>query len=123
MPETTTMSFVWRPCARIALYRPFRTPKSPHPGHQVGFSSRSEEHTSELQSRQYLVCRLLLEKKTMLSSCPSRPLSVLCTASPPPQSPHLPPATPPTSQALMVTAPSYVRLQPLAGAPPRRPPP
>src|SRR3712207_8335435 len=32
----------------------------------VGFSDgadRSEEHTSELQSRQYLVCRLLLEKK------------------------------------------------------------
>src|SRR3712207_7022755 len=26
--------------------------------------NRSEEHTSELQSRQYLVCRLLLEKKT-----------------------------------------------------------
>src|SRR3712207_7890503 len=26
-------------------------------------SSRSEEHTSELQSRQYLVCRLLLEKQ------------------------------------------------------------
>src|SRR3712207_7411326 len=30
---------------------------------------RSEEHTSELQSRQYLVCRLLLEKKS-----PERPL-------------------------------------------------
>src|SRR3712207_8965585 len=28
------------------------------------FHKRSEEHTSELQSRQYLVCRLLLEKKT-----------------------------------------------------------
>src|SRR3712207_8397923 len=28
---------------------------------------RSEEHTSELQSRQYLVCRLLLEKKLSLS--------------------------------------------------------
>src|SRR3712207_8544157 len=28
-----------------------------------GWSERSEEHTSELQSRQYLVCRLLLEKK------------------------------------------------------------
>src|SRR3712207_7931800 len=28
-----------------------------------GRSLRSEEHTSELQSRQYLVCRLLLEKK------------------------------------------------------------
>src|SRR3712207_7221436 len=28
-----------------------------------GLAIRSEEHTSELQSRQYLVCRLLLEKK------------------------------------------------------------
>src|SRR3712207_7834688 len=34
-------------------------------GHRaaVGRPRRSEEHTSELQSRQYLVCRLLLEKK------------------------------------------------------------
>src|SRR5947209_16051451 len=32
-----------------------RAPSQTHP--------RSEEHTSELQSRQYLVCRLLLEKK------------------------------------------------------------
>src|SRR3712207_7744575 len=33
---------------------------------------RSEEHTSELQSRQYLVCRLLLEKKnkTIIASAP-----------------------------------------------------
>src|SRR3712207_6886079 len=30
---------------------------------QWGEARRSEEHTSELQSRQYLVCRLLLEKK------------------------------------------------------------
>src|SRR3712207_6857770 len=29
---------------------------------------RSEEHTSELQSRQYLVCRLLLEKKNQLAA-------------------------------------------------------
>src|SRR3712207_8440663 len=29
--------------------------------------TRSEEHTSELQSRQYLVCRLLLEKKKQIS--------------------------------------------------------
>src|SRR3712207_8242681 len=29
------------------------------------FSYRSEEHTSELQSRQYIVCRLLLEKKKL----------------------------------------------------------
>src|SRR3712207_8826412 len=32
---------------------------------------RSEEHTSELQSRQYLVCRLLLEKKKVLRPCVS----------------------------------------------------
>src|SRR3712207_8125458 len=30
---------------------------------RLGAAGRSEEHTSELQSRQYLVCRLLLEKK------------------------------------------------------------
>src|SRR5947209_14896755 len=30
---------------------------------EPGSGNRSEEHTSELQSRQYLVCRLLLEKK------------------------------------------------------------
>src|SRR5947209_14736245 len=33
------------------------------PRHPPCAKSRSEEHTSELQSRQYLVCRLLLEKK------------------------------------------------------------
>src|SRR3712207_8536798 len=32
-------------------------------------SARSEEHTSELQTRQYLVCRLLLEKKMIVISC------------------------------------------------------
>src|SRR3712207_8552102 len=32
-------------------------------GSRAQFLIRSEEHTSELQSRQYLVCRLLLEKK------------------------------------------------------------
>src|SRR5215203_7537157 len=40
----------------------------PHPpglwgGSPGAVGERSEEHTSELQSRQYLVCRLLLEKK------------------------------------------------------------
>src|SRR3712207_6914366 len=39
--------------------RPRRAPEA----RDVGSSVRSEEHTSELQSRQYLVCRLLLEKK------------------------------------------------------------
>src|SRR5690606_42027885 len=34
-----------------------------HQGAHVGLAPRSEEHTSELQSRENLVCRLLLEKK------------------------------------------------------------
>src|SRR3712207_7657106 len=38
---------------------------SPAPGLTTAVR-RSEEHTSELQSRQYLVCRLLLEKKQQL---------------------------------------------------------
>src|SRR3712207_7137302 len=38
----------------------------PAPAHR-----RSEEHTSELQSRQYLVCRLLLEKKKNINSLPT----------------------------------------------------
>src|SRR3712207_7530496 len=38
-----------------------RRREDPPPGRA---NTRSEEHTSELQSRQYLVCRLLLEKKT-----------------------------------------------------------
>src|SRR3712207_7987701 len=34
---------------------------------QLLVEARSEEHTSELQSRQYLVCRLLLEKKKTIN--------------------------------------------------------
>src|SRR3712207_9302831 len=42
-----------------------RASEGARPVQKVGVvgSGRSEEHTSELQSRQYLVCRLLLEKK------------------------------------------------------------
>src|SRR3712207_6990648 len=40
---------------------------------------RSEEHTSELQSRQYLVCRLLLEKKKIVYICISPFLTLLLT--------------------------------------------
>src|SRR3712207_6956601 len=49
----------------------------PTPGHhnprQRASPRRSEEHTSELQSRQYLVCRLLLEKKKTTTCKTSRP--------------------------------------------------
>src|SRR3712207_7402454 len=56
--------------ARRAARREPRTRRVPRleaePGRGCGtvrWRGRSEEHTSELQSRQYLVCRLLLEKK------------------------------------------------------------
>src|SRR3712207_7573478 len=39
------------------------TPSAMYTCSMIEICQRSEEHTSELQSRQYLVCRLLLEKK------------------------------------------------------------
>src|SRR5205823_8728031 len=42
---------------------PFKRPSTPAPKLAAASSTRSEEHTSELQSLAYLVCRLLLEKK------------------------------------------------------------
>src|SRR3712207_9104919 len=44
-----------------------RRPATSTPARSCAFA-RSEEHTSELQSRQYLVCRLLLEKKTRVGT-------------------------------------------------------
>src|SRR3712207_7122411 len=43
----------------------------PHAAAGLCWARRSEEHTSELQSRQYLVCRLLLEKKKNTSITPT----------------------------------------------------
>src|SRR3712207_7930136 len=57
---------LWLDEAAIAEWQ---APRRTTPGGQALYSDlaielvRSEEHTSELQSRQYLVCRLLLEKK------------------------------------------------------------
>src|SRR3712207_8297837 len=45
---------------------------------EVAGEERSEEHTSELQSRQYLVCRLLLEKKNKKHSTHNCPRYMLC---------------------------------------------
>src|SRR3712207_8978365 len=45
----------------------FETPQSLLTSSASTYIFRSEEHTSELQSRQYLVCRLLLEKKKYIS--------------------------------------------------------
>src|SRR3712207_8449092 len=49
---------------RVPRAQPARRPR-PRPD----AADRSEEHTSELQSRQYIVCRLLLEKKKEGSAC------------------------------------------------------
>src|SRR5690625_7561691 len=60
------------PCPTLFPYTTlFRSPPRPAPRRSAGVrcpqssptTSRSEEHTSELQSRGHLVCRLLLEKK------------------------------------------------------------
>src|SRR3712207_8099695 len=59
-------SFVWVPASHRVLLRfetaLFMTKWSERFRALEGPGTRSEEHTSELQSRQYLVCRLLLEK-------------------------------------------------------------
>src|SRR5258707_5397661 len=59
-----------RPAGRQSTRGPaaqlFDSDPSPDPPWYELCSGRSEEHTSELQSRQYLVCRLLLEKKKKL---------------------------------------------------------
>src|SRR5258707_9066031 len=58
LPCSTSHSQIvwsWPPLASV--------PPSGLQATQLTLSVRSEEHTSELQSRQYLVCRLLLEKK------------------------------------------------------------
>src|SRR3712207_7923559 len=68
----TTLFRSWNGHSGHAAGRPVGTVRAP--GSFVAFTTatafrragqprRSEEHTSELQSRQYLVCRLLLEKK------------------------------------------------------------
>src|SRR3712207_9551728 len=71
--DALPISMRWLPQGSMAPPRNSRstvtgrvTPRmvsSPSTFHSVSPSPRSEEHTSELQSRQYLVCRLLLEKK------------------------------------------------------------
>src|SRR3712207_7743852 len=49
-------------------------------GSPAAVQYRSEEHTSELQSRQYLVCRLLLEKKkNNVRHAQTSPAPCLCT--------------------------------------------
>src|SRR3712207_8216675 len=76
-PYTTLFRSPRKPCARsgkpsvtawpatctTACYKTSPTLRRPWASSCSRPKIRSEEHTSELQSRQYLVCRLLLEKK------------------------------------------------------------
>src|SRR3712207_8669976 len=57
-PAATKPSAVEKAAPRSSTMRSERRDRG-----VAGGGGRSEEHTSELQSRQYLVCRLLLEKK------------------------------------------------------------
>src|SRR3712207_7115547 len=78
-PYTTLFRSLAQPTVEISRRPAGSTPRGAPPPHvlahlggpvsdpgrgcQLPAGRRSEEHTSELQSRQYLVCRLLLEKK------------------------------------------------------------
>src|ERR1035437_7808478 len=53
---------VWLPASRFNPCAASTNGKARSARNRSGCCLRSEEHTSELQSRQYLVCRLLLEK-------------------------------------------------------------
>src|SRR3712207_7751377 len=60
--KSSTASLAWAIAAVRACKRQRSSSAMYASGRKPCFN-RSEEHTSELQSRQYLVCRLLLEKK------------------------------------------------------------
>src|SRR3712207_7275622 len=65
-PPSTTTSMPSASSRRSGMPRPPRTAEAARAAANTSANTaavRSEEHTSELQSRQYLVCRLLLEKK------------------------------------------------------------
>src|SRR5258707_6901453 len=69
-PYTTLFRSTWARCRARPATRP---PPKAH--------ARSEEHTSELQSRQYLVCRLLLEKKKNQHTYETHRFNALATPS------------------------------------------
>src|SRR5258708_14361460 len=81
-PYTTLFRSPW-PCTRLRPWpRPtaFRTSR-------CASSCRSEEHTSELQSPDHLVCRLLLEKKKQRREYSERP-RIRASRAPPPRVCH-----------------------------------
>src|SRR3712207_7107805 len=75
-PTTTASRQPWRRSA-VRTLRAFSSSAAA----REGLVGRSEEHTSELQSRQYLVCRLLLETKKPTQSTRERTTTSSLTAS------------------------------------------
>src|SRR2546429_6620882 len=73
---------------RIA--KEFKPARTGQVGPKLHPTLRSEEHTSELQSRLHLVCRLLLEKKKTHTSAPSCALTSGCPYRPAPSNHTLP---------------------------------
>src|SRR3712207_7813348 len=79
-PPSSPPKIVCVRASGVRVYNGYRTASARQtPGAEISsfralVSARSEEHTSELQSRQYLVCRLLLEKKINLLSLISVPV-------------------------------------------------
>src|SRR2546429_6985121 len=69
-PYTTLFRSFYIPAVTGVLYPEMIQEFKKRPQHEIGIHGwiRSEEHTSELQSRLHLVCRLLLEKKKRHSS-------------------------------------------------------
>src|SRR2546429_4274402 len=61
-------------CASITVYPCSESTMWASPRTAGSSSTRSEEHTSELQSRLHLVCRLLLEKKKIYLSSDAHPV-------------------------------------------------
>src|SRR3712207_8341598 len=66
LPRRKLCALVSRGSTRRRRRAEYRTTSVPSTVTSRSSSGRSEEHTSELQSRQYLVCRLLLEKKRIV---------------------------------------------------------
>src|SRR5437762_8194813 len=64
-------------CLRLLVFSP-EGARFDSPGWRPGFRWRSEEHTSELQSPMYLVCRLLLEKKKKKDKAQFTELKYIC---------------------------------------------
>src|SRR5438445_8660220 len=64
-PRSTLFPYTTLFRSELAIWKPDRNVTGQQGWHRQASVDqlRSEEHTSELQSRQYLVCRLLLEKK------------------------------------------------------------